>query len=345
MKKLPIIVLLMFLIIFPSCSNNTDKNAAEIKPETPTVKVGLALGYNALGDQSFNDMQYNGLIEASRLLKIKITYKVPEKDDEQSMLKILRQLSSDEKCNLIITSGYLMIDPVNVVSKEFPAIQYVLLDEKLPIAPNVTSVLYAQNEGSFVVGALAAKMSKTKKIGFIGGVDIPVIHSFLTGFKQGVRYADSEVTVTTAYCSWLPDFSGFSNPEKGYAIAKKMYAQDIDIIYSVAGVTGNGIIQCASDMNKYVIGVDSDQDHLAKGFVLTSMMKRLDKTVVDICSRYINKKLPGGEILIYNYKNNGISITEMTYTKDKIPLRVLQYIDTIQKMISSGDIKVNNSNQ
>ncbi len=332
-------------MLFSGCKKDATSNETKNKQDGETTKVGLALGYGGIGDQSFNDMQYNGLIEASRLFKIDIAYRVPEKDDEASMINILRELADKEKCQVIITSGYLMVTPVNVVSKEFPSIHFVLLDDKAEMLPNVTSVLYAQNEGSFVVGALAAKMSKTKKIGFIGGVDIPVIQSFLTGFKAGVKYADPTVKISVEFCSVLPDFSGFSDPDKGYGIAKKMYIQEADIIYSVAGGTGNGIIQCAKDHGEFVIGVDSDQDHLAKGYVLTSMMKRLDKTVIDICSRFISNKLPGAEVLIYNYKNGGISISEMKYTKDKIPSDTLKYIEDIQKKITSGDIKVANTFQ
>ncbi|OHD08370.1 MAG: hypothetical protein A2Y34_17345 [Spirochaetes bacterium GWC1_27_15] len=342
MKRLVILSFMIIILIF-SCTKKsniqTDKNTKDVIQKK---KIGLALGYGGIGDQSFNDMQYNGLINASRKFNIEISYKIPQKDDEATMIAILEELVT-EKCDLIIASGYLMINPVEVVGAKYPEIMFALLDEYAKPRNNVLTVVYSQHEGSFVVGALAGMVTKTNKIGFIGGVNIGVIDAFLIGFQEGVSYSNKKASILVEYCSLLPDFSGFSNPDKGYNIAKKLYQEDCDIIYSVAGGTGNGIIQAAKDYEKFVIGVDANQDHLAKGYVLTSMMKRLDITVVDLCDKFIKGELKGNNIYEYGYKNGGVSITEMEYTKDKIEPKILNKVKEIEQLIKDDKIKVTNT--
>ncbi|HOV14523.1 MAG TPA: BMP family ABC transporter substrate-binding protein [Spirochaetota bacterium] len=217
------IILLFFIVVLLtiSCSRKSDQKNLNSKNESvQKKKIGLALGYGGIGDQSFNDMQYNGLINASRKFDIEISYKVPEHDDEDTMIKILDELVN-EKCDMIITSGYLMVNPVDIVSKRNPNIIFAILDQYAKPSNNVASVVFMQHEGSFVVGALSGLVTKTGKIGFIGGVDIPVIKSFLVGFEEGIKYTNKNAKLVTQYCSLLPDFSGFSDPDKGYKIAKK----------------------------------------------------------------------------------------------------------------------------
>lgn len=341
MKK--ILALLSFLVIVGSLFSHA---AAADSTTGKKIKVGLALG-GALGDQAYNDMQYKGLIEAAEKFDIAVAYRVPdvlgaEQDLLANFTKMLTELADQEDCDLIIINSFQAIEPLAQVAARYPQKFFVLLDAVAKPLENVASTTYTSHEGSFVVGALAAYISQTKKVGMLCGVDIPIIKSFLKGFEEGLAYADPAVQLTTEYVSKFPDFSGFGNPQRGYELANQLYEQGVDVIYAAAGSTGNGVIQAASEQQKYVIGVDSDQDYLAPGFVLTSMMKRLDVSVINLCQLFIEGKLTGNTVYEYGYKNGGISITDMKFTKEKIPADILEKIRAIEQKIAVGEIQVTN---
>jgi len=340
MKKLFISIFLILLIIlsFGCKEKETDKIDNNQLNQKKEIKVGLALGYGGVGDMGFNDLQYNGLIKASKDFNIDIAYKVPESNTEDAMEKIIQELIN-EKCNLIFVAGFLAVNPTYKLAELNKNIHFVVLDNSMDIKDNISSVIYAQHEGSFIVGYLAAEVSKTKKIGFIGGVDIPVIKAFETGFKEGIAYSGEKIDLSIEFCSRLPDFSGFDAAETGNRIANEMYQSGIDVIYAVAGATVPGIIESAKSNKKFVIGVDSNQDSLAEGYVLTSMMKRLDNSVYDLIKLFLDKKLEN-KVYVYNYSNNGVSITDMKYTRDKISNDIIQRIKEIEKDIAEGKIKV-----
>lgn len=318
-----------------------DTQAAVVKEESP-VKVGLVMAETGPGDISYTDMQYIGLERAEKLYNIEYVYMVPEENTIQAAERIIRDLAQ-QKCKLIFTSFYFAIEAVKNVAHEFPDIRFVILDYPVTGIANVTSAVYAQHEGSFVVGYLAAKFSQTKNIGFIGGVDIPVIKAFLKGFEEGLAYSRVKTSLKVEYLSRFPEFSGFNSPDKAYLAAVKMYDQGIDVIYNVAGLSGAGIIKAAGDRKKYVIGVDTNQDGLGKGYVLTSMIKRLDYSVVDIVDLYIKGELKTDHVYEYNYKNFGISITDMKYTRDIIGEPLIQELGDIEMKIVNDQISVTNT--
>ncbi len=346
MKKIAHTLLIVIVIMICTIGIMDTAQAAEKKK-----KIGLALGTGGLGDQSYNDMQYKGLLEVAEKFDVDITYKVPgilgagETLQETTELyrETLRVLAEEENSDFIIIAGYEAIEPLDEIASKYPNKKFVLLDGIARPRDNVASILYAQHEGSFVVGALAVYVSQTKKIGFIGGVDIPVIKAFLIGFKEGIASINPDIQLVVNYVSFLPDFSGFEDPLRGYELANRMYANGVDVIYSVAGGTGNGIIKAANMNQKYVIGVDANQDHLAPGFVLTSMMKRLDVSVFDICKQFLEGMFEGNKVYEYGYKNGGVSITEMEFTKDKVPAEALEKIRSIEQKIARGEISVTNA--
>lgn len=326
-----------FLIISCTQKSTTTTTLAEAED---LVKVGLALSEFGLGDQSFNDMQYNGLIEAFRRYDIEATFQVPEEGTAEAYRKTFIDLIENEGCDLVFAcEGFNMAATVNELAVLYPDVEFVVMDQSADAAENVVYTRFAQNEGSFAVGVLAANYSKTGKIGFIGGVDIDVVKDFLVGFEEGIEYSGANVDLEVEYCSLLPDFSGFNLPEEAYDLAMGMYDSGIDIIYSVAGSSGNGVIRAASDSSNFVIGVDSDQDHMAPGFVLTSMMKRLDVAVYTIVGLYLEGELESGEML-FNTKNDGVSLTEMEYTKDYFSDETLEKVQKATQRIREGTITV-----
>ncbi len=349
---------MLFSLLLSQCGGDTQPS-----PVTPSAagpkkpKIGLVPAVGNFGDNSFYDKQYTGLIEASRQFGVEVAYKVPGKPYKtgggipkeehlatyiQAIKQTMLELVQREKCNLVFTSTFLMTEPLAEVAARYPGVSFVLLDAVAKPAANVSSVLFDQHEGSFTAGALAAMVSKTKKTGFIGAMDLPVIKSFLVGFKEGVRYVDPDISVTEVFLTAYPDFSGFEDPRKGEAAAKKMYDRGIDIIYTVAGVTGNGVIEAARKTGKYAIGVDSNQDHLAPGHVLTSMMKNCDRAVLDIVQRFIKGSFAGNHVYRYGYKNGGVGITPMEFTRDKLPPGVMEKIKEVEKKIIGGEIAVTN---
>lgn len=352
MKRLNLLVVLsvmagMALFTF-SCKkaietkDEPEKQQDDNSQKTRRIKVGLAMAENGLGDMSFTDMQYAGLKKAEKLYNIDFIYLIPEDNSVESADKILRELARQE-CELIFTSFFFAIEAVKNLAADYPDIRFVILDNPVKGLANVTSAVYAQHEGSFVVGYLAAKFSKTKKIGFIGGVDIPVVKAFLKGFEEGIAYSKTNASLKVEYLSRFPEFSGFNDPDKGYKTAGVFYNQGIDVIYNVAGLSGSGIIKAAGDKKKFVIGVDANQDGLAEGYVLTSMLKRLDYSVVDIVDLYIKGELKGDYVYNYSYKNFGVSITDMQYTRDIIGDKLIRELREIESKIANGEIVVTNT--
>jgi basic membrane protein A len=228
------------------------------------------------------------------------------------------------------------------LAKKYTDVDFIVFEYKNGEMPNVVNAEFAQNEGSYAAGFLAARFSASKKIAFIGGVNIAVIKDFESGFRQGMLRGDPSCTLISEYVSQLPDYSGFYDPKKGYEMARRLYEDGVDIIYAVAGGTGNGIIQAARTAGKYVIGVDSNQDHMAPGQVLTSMMKRLDVAVLRLIELRINGKLEGG-VYRFDYRNGGVSLTEMEYTLKMFPAALIRELHEIEKQIADGVIAVINT--
>lgn len=317
--------------------------AAEPPPEPP-IKIGICFTAAGAGDLSFNNMLYNGSIEVLARYgeKVEFCYHTAVTDTDQDFERALTRLVEHEGCDLVLTLGFQARNALNRVAARYPDTAFALFDVAAEKAENVVSVIYAQHEGGFVAGALAAAVTQSKIVGFIGGVNIDILHAYLHGFKEGVAHIDPGVKVLVEYCSQLPDFSGFRNPEKGYNIAQKMYAKGADILFNGAGGSGPGIIQAAAEQQRYVIGTDSNQDYMAPGFVLTSVMKRLDTSMIDICERFIHGKFQGNTVYEYGYRNFGISLTPMEFTRKALPVQVLKRIHAIERQIVTGEIVVTN---
>lgn len=342
MKKYFWIFLLMLLIFGcgekkEDTSSQSDENRKEIKKN---YKIGLALSYGGIDDEAFNYMQYEGLMRFSGIYpEIETVVETAQNPSEESAIKSVERLL-DAECDLIIASGSMLANSIYDIAEENPKTMFFLLDTKMELRDNLSTAIYSQNEGSFVVGALSALMTKTNKVGFIGGVDIPVIKDFLIGYREGIEYINKETVLDIKFVTKFPDFTGFNYPEEGKKIALNMYENGVDIIFAVAGGTNNGIIEVAREKEKYLIGVDSNQDKLAKGLILTSMMKRLDVTVFDISEKFIYDKLEGNKEYIYDYKNSGIGITNFEYTRKIISEEIIRKIREIEEKIRTDELKV-----
>ncbi len=341
----PIVIIILFSVII-SCGKSADDSSvarSEVFSRKEKYKFGLIVGSDGFGDNAFNDMHYNGMVEARR--KYNITFDYRNSKNDYSIQEPIEELIATN-CNVIIGAGYMIKDAVEELSLKYPEICFILNDiEADNYRKNVTSITYKQNEGSFLAGALAAMVSETGNIAILGAVDIPVINDFIIGYKAGGNYIKPDINVTIKYLSDLikPDDiiqSVWRRPElaKSYAIDLYMN-KDVDVIFHASGSSGIGGLQAAKATGKYAIGVDSDQDYLAEGFVLTSMIKNIDNAIV-----YIIGELLDGNLKNENYfmglDKDGVGLSPMTFTKDKIPPEYLKSIEEIKADIITGKIVV-----
>ena len=308
-----------------------------------TWTVGFLTGAEKGIQSGFVQMASQGLYKAKQAFGFNVITEIPEDVSQEAMVVALQKLL-DRKPDLIMTTGFQMAVHVEKFAPRYPDIRFLVNDVSIENMPNVMSIRYAQHEGSFLAGVLAGRMTKTGRVGVVGGVDIPPVTAFVVGYKEGVRYANPKVQIQETYITKMPDFSGFSDPQKGAELAAEWYEEGVDIIFAVAGTTGNGIIQQAKKEKKYVIGVDIDQDAMAKGYVLTSMMKRLDNTTYSALSQIVQGHFRAG-VTYYGLKDGGVSLTDMKFTKHLIPDEVLKELADIKQKIVSGEIQVTDSLQ
>ncbi|BDQ34185.1 BMP family lipoprotein [Pseudodesulfovibrio portus] len=300
--------------------------------------VGFITGASGLGDLSFNDMAYGGIRRAQQEYNFKLIILKPDKSGVTTPEGVLSVVGQSD---IIVLLGAQHEQQTRQAALANPEKKFIYIELPVEGAPNISSVMFNQNEGSFLAGALAALVSKTGKIGFVGGTREPPVMAFEQGYREGAAYADPDVEVLAEYISPAGDFSGFGDPEKGHDITMKQYDQGADIVFAVAGLSGNGVIEAARRSGKFAIGVDSDQDSLAKGSVLTSMMKRLDVAAyAELKAALENRFTPG--VTRYGLANDGVALTEMKYTRHLIPADVFDKIEDITRKIVSGKLKVTN---
>jgi len=303
--------------------------AAEAK-----MKVAMVTSESGLGDKSFNDMMNEGMKRAQADLGIEFNVIQPRSISEfQSSL--VRAAGSG--FDIIVGSSFDMIKPMQAVAKAFPNQKFGLVDVGSdPIAPNVVSSVTKDWEGSFLVGAIAAKTTKTGTIGFVGGKDIPIIHRFYIGYYYGAKMADPKVNV-------LETYSGtFTDPAAGKEYTLGLINQKSDINFAVAGATSAGVIDAAKSTKTFAIGVDSDQNYLAPGFVLTSMMKRVDTQAYDMIKSVSDGSFKGGTVFYYGLKEEGVAAAMDQYNKGLISDAVMKQVDDLKAKVISGEIVVPN---
>lgn len=303
-------------------------------------KIALIIAQGGLGDRSYNDSAYAGLTKAAYDFGVKV--RAIESRDVVAMGERLLRDAAKADFDLVITLEYSHFEVLGHVAKDFPNTKFAIVNIVV-VEPNITSILFKEHEGSFLAGALAALVTRDtnipginpeKNIGVIGGTKSLGIDKFLVGYEEGAHYIDPKVQVLKAYSF------DFGDPGKGYELAKSMFEQGADIVYQVAGATGIGVIQAANDMGRYAIGVDSDQDYLVPGHVLTSMLKRVDMAVYDMIKMLVDGTMKGGETLYYGLKEGGVELSPMMYTRHIIPREYIEKVEELKEKILIGEIVV-----
>jgi len=264
--------------------------------------VGMATDVGGLNDDSFNAAAHRGILQAEEELG---TGKVVIESKRQEDYETNFQLLMDQGADLVWGIGFMMQAAMNDMAQKNPNQKFAIIDEVVN-QPNVASVLFKEEEGSFLMGVIAARSTKTGKVGFVGGMESPVIGRFEAGYKAGVKAADPNVEVITIYSN------SFVDPAKGKSDALTIYGQGADIIFHAAGGTGQGVIEAAKEKGLYAIGVDSDQNHLAPDNVISSMIKRVDVAVFEITKQTLEGNFPGGQTTVLGLKDNGVGYAPKT---------------------------------
>lgn len=302
------------------------------------VRVGLVFDVGGRGDKSFNDAAYQGISRASRELGVQTEMLEPSgAEDRESAMRLFAARGFD----LVIGVGFIFSTDVNVVARAFPATNFACIDYVPPedgvIPANVAGLKFREEEGSFLVGAVAGLMTKTRHVGFVGGMDIPLIHKFDAGYAAGVRQVCGDCKISVAYAGTTPD--AFRDPVKGKALAVSQISAGADVIYHASGTTGHGVFEAARDMGASAIGVDADQHDEMPGTVITSMMKRADVAVFDVIEAVAKKEWKSG-LASFGLTEDGVGYVSEGPHGAAIPPEVKARVAELRRRVVAGEIAV-----
>ena len=327
---------LLALVPFAAgCGKGASSQKAAADSNAP-LQVGLVFDIGGRGDKSFNDAAYAGLEAAQKELGIQFTtLETSEGADREAQL---RQLAAGP-AQIVFGVGFLFTDDVRALAKEFPEKKFACVDYTVnpgdTLPPNLVALKFKEEEGSYLVGALAALLSKTHKVGFVGGMTIPLIKKFEAGYIAGVKAADPKCEVLVKYAGNTGN--AFKDPTKGKELALAEYHAGADIIYHASGSTGLGVFEAARELNKLAIGVDSDQYKEAPGFVLTSMVKRVDVAVLETIRAVKENRFEGG-VRTFGVADDGVKWVYDDRNKALIPDAAKAKVDSLRARIVRGEI-------
>ncbi|MGM0419697.1 MAG: BMP family lipoprotein [Bacillota bacterium] len=322
------------------------------------ARVGIVFSTGGLGDLSFNDSAYRGLQRAEEELGITFDYIEPADtaEDETALRRF-----AEQNYDLVIGVGFQMADSLRIVAEDYPHINFAHVDQAFEDVPeNVVTLNFKEHEGSFLVGALAALVTETDNIGYVGGVDFALIHRFEGGYYQGAKYINEDIEIQRRYAD------DFGDPARGREIALGMVDDGADVIYHAAGGTGTGVFEAAEEEEIYAIGVDANQNFVAPGRIIASMLKRVDNAVFSAVESIVDGTYEGGENLYFGLADGGIDVTPLTGVgvevedayeqgeiseeeletiremKENVTAEHADRIEELEKMIVDGEIEVEN---
>jgi basic membrane protein A len=305
------------------------------------LKIGLAYDTGGRGDRSFNDSAYAGVEAAIKSNGGEVSELSPNAD-ASNRADLLTQLA-DDGYNPVIAVGFAYGDVIGDVAEQYPDTNFAIIDSSVAEigADNLTGLLFAEEQGSFLAGVAAALKTTTNHIGFVGGVETPLIEKFEAGYFAGAQAVKADITIDSQYLTPAGDFSGFNDPAKGQIAAQGMFDAGADIVYHAAGGSGLGVFQAAAASNKRAIGVDSDQyntvdDPALQAVIMTSMLKRVDNAVEAFIGDFVDDKVAGGEDVINDLSTDGVGLANSGGFIDDIQGQVDEY----RQKIIDGDIEV-----
>jgi basic membrane protein A len=322
-------IVFIVLLLTAACTNRPPTADAEGKK----IRVGIVFDIGGKDDRSFNSAAWMGCQRARRELPIAL--RDAEPGDPTSLEPAIRAFAQ-YGYDLVIGVGFAQAPIIEQVAADYPHTKFAIVDG-IVNKPNVAGLVFKEHEGSFLVGMIAAQITKTNTLGFVGGMDIPLIHKFLTGYEEGAKYINPNIRV-------IPNFVGitdaaWNNPGKGKELATSQIEQGADIVFQAAGNSGLGVFDAAEDKKKFAIGVDANQNWVKPGFILTSMVKRIDNAVFGVIRDTLEGRFKGGP-QVYGLENDGVGFALDEYNKALIPQAVLDKVEIARRDILAGKIKV-----
>lgn len=335
--KLLVLSLLLCLLAFLAIACNTQGYGADDKSK---LHVGIVFDIGGKDDRSFNAAAWQGVQRAAKDLPIVL--RDVEPGNPTSIEPAMRAFA-ERGYDLIIGVGFAQAPIMEQVAKDYPKIHFAIIDGVSDL-PNVASLVFKEHEGSYLVGLIAAKESKTGTIGFVGGMDIPLIHRFEKGYEEGARSVNPNIKIVQNYVGNTD--SAWNNPGKGKELSLAQIGKGADIIFTAAGNSGLGVFDAVEQQGKqngrathFVIGVDSNQNMVKPGFVLTSMVKRVDNAVYQIVKDVVDGKFQAG-LHVYGLDKDGVAYSMDDNNKDLISPETIKEAEEARRKIIAGEIKV-----
>lgn len=315
------------------CGAKSDSNASTDDGDK-VFKVGMITDTGGVNDESFNQSTWKGFQDAQEKFgkdKLEIKY-LESKQDADYVQNI--DTFADEGMDLIVGVGFKLQSAITEAAKNYPEQQFALIDAVCEgeQPENVTSLLFEDNASAYLTGLIAGRMTETNKVGFIGGMESPVISKFDYGFRAGVKAANPDAEVMVQYAN------SFTDSALGKTIANQMHSKNADIIFTCAGAVGIGAIEAAKENGKYAIGVDRDQSDLAPENVLTSAIKRVDAGVFETVKSYINGTFEGGTTTTYGLEENAVGVPDTT--KNLVSQKILDLVEETITKLKNKEITV-----
>ncbi|AOT69764.1 BMP family lipoprotein [Geosporobacter ferrireducens] len=347
MKKILSTLLVLLLLVAFGLAGCTKPIPQDVQPsggeteasEAP-IKAALVVA-GGLGDRSFYDSANEGIERAKKELGVEA--KVLECRNDPSLFND-QLIQASQYGSVVVVVGFEFYDAIQEVAPEFPDVNYIYVDNVVEEISNITCIDYMENEGSFLAGAMAALLTqdttieginKEKVIGMVGGMDISVIRNFKVGYEEGAKYIDPEIRVETIFAG------DFEDPAKGKESALALYAKGADIVFQVAGKTGEGVFEAAKDSKQFAIGVDSDQRYINPDVIVASMTKGVGLSIFESIQKIQEGTFAPGSVYRYGIKENGVGIAYGTPDmKQFVSEEVKTKIEGLKEKIVSGEIKV-----
>jgi basic membrane protein A len=327
-----LVVLACLLTLLPARTGD-----AGPPPSRAAVRVGLVFDVGGRGDKSFNDAAYIGLTRAKKELGVEISLLEPAgSEDREAALRLFAAQGMD----LVIGVGFIFSSDVDAVARAYPGVHFACIDYapgKDGPPPNVAGLVFREEEGSFLVGAVAGMLTKTRHVGFVGGMVTPLIRKFEAGYAAGVAATCADCVVHSAYAGTTPD--AFRDPAKGKALAISETAAGADVLYHASGSTGHGVFEGARDARAMAIGVDADQYDEMPGTVVTSMIKRMDVTVFETIKEVTAGRFEGG-MHVFGIAEGAIDYVHEGPHAAAIPDAVKARVEELRQDVVAGRIVV-----
>jgi basic membrane protein A and related proteins len=325
--------LLLLLCCLPGLAGAACRSRGQSARQDARVHVGIVFDAGGKDDRSFNAAAWKGVSRATQ--DFPIVLRDAEPGDPNSIEPALRAFA-ERGYDLVIGVGFSQTPIIEQVARDYPRLDFAIVDGVSQL-PNVASLIFKEHEGSYLVGMIAARKSKTGTLGFVGGMDIPLIHKFEVGYEEGARAVNPKIRVIQNYVGVTE--SAWNNPGKGKELSVAQIGKGADVIFAAAGNSGLGAFDAAEQRGKFVIGVDSNQNWVKPGYVLTSMVKRVDNAVYQIVRDRVEGRFQGG-IHVYGLDNDGIGYAVDQYNAKLIPPEVIREVEAAKQKIIRGEIKV-----